>query len=182
VSQDLLGKWIVYDSPGGRLSARIVEVEAYVGQDDPACHASAGKTARTELMFGRGGFAYIYFIYGMYHCFNFVTEREGRAAAVLLRAAEPMEGLQIMQDLSPGQSPQKILAGPGKFCRSFGLTREQNGTDLTGGAIWLEDHKDDPVRVHSTPRIGIKKAVEHPWRFYDADSKSVSKPPAAFRK
>ena len=182
VSRDLLGKWIVYESPDGRLSARIVEVEAYIGQNDPACHAAAGKTKRTELMFGRGGFAYIYFIYGMYNCFNFVTEKQGRAAAGLLRAAEPRDGLALMQQNSPRQTKEKILAGPGKFCRSFGLTRDQNGADLTGKLIWVEDRDESPILVHTTPRIGIRKAVENPWRFFDAESKSVSKTPVAFRK
>ena len=103
VAADLVGKFLVYHSPTGRLSARIVEVEAYIGRDDPACHAARGMTDRNAVMFGLPGFAYIYFIYGMYHCLNFVTEPEGSPAAVLLRAAEPQEGQDIMTRLSPGK-------------------------------------------------------------------------------
>ncbi|UCE23194.1 MAG: DNA-3-methyladenine glycosylase, partial [Candidatus Zixiibacteriota bacterium] len=96
VARDLIGKYIVYASTAGLMSARIAEVEAYIGKDDPACHAARGKTRRNAVMFGKPGFTYIYFIYGMYHCLNFVTEKEGHPAAVLLRAAEPCEGIDIM--------------------------------------------------------------------------------------
>jgi len=175
VAPDLIGKHIVFNSPAGRLSARIVEVEAYIGQGDPACHAARGITGRNAVMFGEPGFTYIYFIYGMYHCLNFVTEQEGSPAAVLLRAAEPRHGLSIMRGNAGGKADDRLLSGPGKFCRAFGLTREHNGLDLTGRTIYLEDHHDQPGRIITTPRIGINHAVERHWRFCDAGSRAVSK-------
>ncbi|NOY87938.1 MAG: DNA-3-methyladenine glycosylase [FCB group bacterium] len=175
VAEDILGKYIVYHSPLGKLSARIVEVEAYIGQEDSACHAARGKTKRNAVMFGKPGVVYIYFVYGMYHCLNFVTEEEGKPAAVLLRAAEPSEGMEIMRQLSPGKKDMELLSGPGKFCRSFGLTREQNGLDLTGSVIYLEERSFKVKNIKRTSRIGINTAKKNPWRFYDSDSKVVSK-------
>jgi DNA-3-methyladenine glycosylase len=176
VAPDLLGKYIVYQSPVGKLSAKIVELEAYIGQDDPACHAARGRTRRNAVMFGPPGFAYIYFVYGMYYCLNFVTEPEGFPAAVLLRAAEPEAGKDIMSQLSPGNSGCDLLNGPGKFCRSFGLTREQNGLDLTGNRMYLEDRLVAVARIGQSTRIGVKNGADRQWRFYDRDSKAVSKP------
>ena len=174
VAGDLIGKFIVYNSLDGRLSARIVEVEAYIGTDDPACHAARGKTKRNAVMFGKPGFTYIYFIYGMYHCLNFVTEKEDHAAAVLLRAAEPSEGIEIMKQNSPRQRQNRLLSGPGKFCRSFGLTRDQNELDLTGDILFLEDHRIESPNIIRTPRIGINNGTELQWRFCDADSEAIS--------
>ncbi|UCC45811.1 MAG: DNA-3-methyladenine glycosylase [Candidatus Zixiibacteriota bacterium] len=175
VARDLIGKHIVYYSGEGKMSARIVEVEAYIGRDDPACHASNGLTERNQVMFGKAGFSYVYFIYGMYHCLNFVTEAEGSPAAVLLRAAEPGEGLDIMRRNSPGQSDAQLLSGPGKFCRSFGLTREHNGMDLTNSLLVIENRGGPSARVATSARVGIKKAAKRPWRFFDAGSSSVSR-------
>ncbi len=175
VAADLVGKFLVYHSPTGRLSARIVEVEAYIGRDDPACHAARGMTDRNAVMFGLPGFAYIYFIYGMYHCLNFVTEPEGSPAAVLLRAAEPQEGQDIMTRLSPGKSGDQLLNGPGKLCRSFGLTRDQNGIDLTGEEMYLEDRAATVRHVGRSRRIGVKEGADRQWRFYDKDSRAVSR-------
>ncbi len=175
VARDLLGKIIVYHSPQGKLSAKIVEVEAYIGQGDPACHAARGKTERNAVMFGEPGFTYVYFIYGMYHCLNFVTESENNAAAVLLRAAEPHEGIEIMKQNSPKSSENLLLSGPGKFCRSFGLTREHNGIDLTGEVIYIEDRADTPENIITTPRVGINHATDRNWRFCDASSGALSK-------
>jgi DNA-3-methyladenine glycosylase len=175
VARDLLGKVIVYCSPRGRLSARIVEVEAYIGQEsDPACHAARGKTLRNEVMFGPPGHAYIYFIYGMYHCLNFVTERSGFPAAVLLRAAEPLEGKSFLTRPESDKNPDRLLAGPGKFCRAFGLTRDQNGLDLAGDHLYLEHRFDRKIAVEQTSRIGISKGKNHLWRFFDRDSTAVS--------
>jgi DNA-3-methyladenine glycosylase len=169
-------KYIVYRSPSGELRARIVEVEAYVGEGDPACHAACGLTTRNQIMFGPPGFSYVYFIYGMYHCLNFVTEREGFPAAVLLRAAEPFEGIEVMRRLSPGKGDTGLLSGPGKFCRSFGLTREQNGLDLTGDVLFLEDRFEPAAEVVRSERIGVKSGNGLPWRFFDANSQAVSRP------
>ena len=177
VARDLLGNRIVYKSGHGVLSARIVEVEAYIGQSDPACHAAPGPTRRNRVMFGKPGFSYIYFIYGMYYCFNIVTERVGFPAAVLLRAAEPVEGLELMLANSPGRDAQTILSGPGKFCRSFGLTTDYSGVDLTGSSLYLEDRGETVSHVFTSGRVGIKKAAHQKWRFYDADSPAVSKRP-----
>jgi len=175
VARDLLGKVIVYNAPHGRLSARIVEVEAYIGQkSDPACHAARGKTSRNEVMFGPPGHAYLYFIYGMYHCLNFVTERAGFPAAVLLRAAEPIEGESLLVRPKSEKKPERLLAGPGKFCRAFGLTRDQNGLDLTGDHLYLEHRFDRKIAVEQTSRIGISKGKDHLWRFFDRDSAAVS--------
>lgn len=175
VAPDLLGKYIVYQSSVGKLSAKIVEVEAYIGRDDPACHAARGRTQRNAVMFGPPGFAYIYFVYGMYHCLNFVTESEGSPAAVLLRAAEPEEGKEIMSRLSPGNSGCDLLNGPGKLCRSFGLTRDQNGLDLTGNQMYLEDRLVAVTQIGQSTRIGVSDSADRQWRFYDRDSEAVSK-------
>jgi DNA-3-methyladenine glycosylase len=174
VSSDLIGKYIVYESPDGRLSARIVEVEAYIGKDDPACHAARGKTARNGVMFGQPGHSYIYFIYGMYHCLNFVTEREGFPAAVLLRGAEPEEGLEIMRDNSPRHNRIGLLNGPGKLCRSFGLTRQQNGLDLTGDILYLENCNEAGTVIARSQRVGINVGRELLYRFFDKNSDAVS--------
>lgn len=176
VAPELIGKYIVYHSPRGKLSAKIVEVEAYIGENDPACHAARGRTQRNYVMFGPPGFAYIYFVYGMYYCLNFVTEPEGSPAAVLLRAAEPDEGQHLMSQISPGKSGCNLLNGPGKFCRSFGLTRDQNGLDLTGDRLYVEDRSVVVANIKQTERVGIKVGNDRQWRFYDMDSRAVSKP------
>ncbi len=173
VARELLGTTIVYNHPRGPLAARIVETEAYIGEDDPACHAAVGRTMRNDVMFGPGGFGYIYFIYGMYNCFNVVTEREGFPAAVLIRAVEPVGGEEIMKANSPANC-RLVTNGPGKFCRAFGLTREQNGLDLTGSTIYVIGQDGYTPDVAVTRRIGIKKGAEKPWRFYDRTSRYVS--------
>jgi DNA-3-methyladenine glycosylase len=175
VCREIIGKYIVRDSNDGRLSARIVEVEAYIGEEDPACHAACGPTPRNSLMYGKGGVAYIYFIYGMYHCLNFVTERKGFPAAILLRAAEPVEGITTMHKLAPQLATRALLAGPGKFCRAFGLTLGQNGLDLTGSELYLEDRCEPEPEIAVSTRIGIRKGADRKWRFYDGRSQSVSR-------
>lgn len=174
VAPDLLGKFLVYRSPDGLMSAKIVEVEAYLGDNDPACHAARGLTKRNKIMFGPPGFAYIYFIYGMYHCLNFVTERQGCPAAVLVRAAEPINGEDTMMANSPGKQRHRLLDGPGKLCRSFGLTFEQNGLDLTGGLLHIEDRHSIVSKIERSSRVGIKEGTELLYRFYDTDSDCLS--------
>lgn len=171
---DLLGKVLVYRSSDGPVSARIVEVEAYVGEDDPACHAARGLTKRNEIMYGPPGFAYIYLIYGMYHCLNFVTERPGYPAAVLVRGAEPIEGVEIMKAHSPGRKGGRLLNGPGKLCRSFGLSLEQNGLDLTGDTLHIEDRQFTVSSIERSSRVGIKVGTDLLYRFCDADSDCLS--------
>lgn len=179
VARDIVGKRIVFNSPGGSLSARIVEVEAYIGKSDPACHAFGRRTRRCEPLYGPPGNSYVYLIYGMYYCFNFVTEPEGEAAAVLLRAAEPETGIAVMQANSAvragSRSPDRLLNGPGKFCRSFGISSEHNCLDLSGEEIYLEDLSGKVGQIGVSKRIGIAKGVELPWRFFDSTSPALSR-------
>ena len=186
IAQNLLGKFLVRRLETGQLLVgRIVETEAYVGRCDKACHAYGyRKTERTATLFAPPGTAYIYLIYGMYHCLNFVTEPEGEPAAVLLRAVEPVSGLETMQRLRYGEKEltpyrrKNFLNGPGKVCKAFDLTRRQNGLDLTGGTLFLCDSPADVglpcpslprEHMRKGPRIGIdyaEEAREFPWRFW----------------
>jgi len=175
VARDLLSTTLIYHHPQGILAANIVEAEAYIGEDDPACHAAVGRTERNRVMYEPGGYVYIYFIYGMYHCFNIVTERKGFPAAVLIRAVEPVSGEDIMAANSPADCPF-ATNGPGKFCRAFGLTREQNGLDLTGPTIYLVERKEYTPSIGVSRRIGISKGADKPWRFFDENSRYVSVP------
>ena len=127
------------------------------------------------MLFRSPGFSYIDFIYGAHYCLNFVTEPEGRAAAVLLRAAEPVEGIEIMRARSTSTKINRLLNGPGKFCRAFGLNREQNNLDLTGGILYLEDRSFRVAEIGTSARIGIRTATDRPWRFYDKNAASVSR-------
>lgn len=182
VARDLLGRDIVRVLEDGiRLACRITETEAYIGRTDKACHAYGGRrTARTETLFAPPGTAYIYLIYGMYHCLNFVTEGEGEPAAVLIRGAVPIENGDIIaknrfgckeKDMTAYQK-KNFLNGPGKLCRGLALTRTQNGLDLTcpaGGLYVLPGAPPDPAQVRTGKRIGIdyaEEAVDFPWRFY----------------
>lgn len=174
VAEDLIGKFLVYNTGGRLLSARLVEVEAYIGEDDPACHAAVGRTERNNVMYGPGGFSYIYFIYGMYHCLNVVTEGEDFPAAVLIRGAEPVEGISLMKKQYANADENKLTNGPGKICKAFSLTREQNGLDLAEGRLYLEDHGYKPIEIKRSRRIGIKKGIDRIWRFYEAASPYVS--------
>jgi DNA-3-methyladenine glycosylase len=148
VAQELLGKALIYKDIAGY----ITETEAYIGKDDPASHAARGKTPRSAVMFGPPGFTYVYFIYGVYHCLNFVTEPEDQPAAVLIRGLYlPYENL--------------YLNGPGKLCRHLHITRAQNGIDLTSASDLFVTETNIKPLFDSTPRIGISKAKEFPWRY-----------------
>lgn len=169
-ARDLLGQRLVRQIEGQRLSGRIVEVEAYIGEDDRASHAARGRTARNWPMYGPPGRAYVYFIYGMYHCLNVVTEAEGFPAAVLLRALEPLEGVAAMAARRPGRSLAHLADGPGKLCQALAIDLALNGHDLTSGAaLWLEPGPAVPDdQVILTPRIGVigdQQARAAPWRF-----------------
>ena len=178
VARELLGKYLVRQWKGAYLVGRISETEAYVGRMDRACHAYGYKrTPRTQTLFAPPGTAYIYLIYGMYHCLNFVTEAEGEPAAVLLRGLEPVEGLARMSLNRFGKLPGELtsyqkkhfLDGPGKVCKALALTRAQNGLDLCGQELFLCDPGERPSVIHTGPRIGIdyaQEAVHFPWRFY----------------
>ena len=174
----MLGRVLVYDSPDGRISGRIVEVEAYRGAGDPASHAHRGRTPRNAVMFGAAGHAYVYFTYGMHHCLNLVTEPAGKAAAVLVRALAPIEGVARMRERR-GTVPEAALArGPGNVTRALGLTREHDGLDLVLGPLWLSDRPadHDGHRVARGPRVGIRAAVRRPWRFFLEGHPGVSGP------
>ena len=170
VARELLGKVLVYDGPAGRRAARIVEVEAYLGSRDPASHAYRGPTPRTAPMFGPPGRSYVYFVYGMYHCLNVVTERDGVAGAVLLRGAEPIAGFD---DPAP-----RLLAGPGKLARGFGLTTAHTNLDLVRSALAIRDAPAIPAsRVVRSVRVGLNDhaTTQKPWRLYVRGSTGVSR-------
>jgi DNA-3-methyladenine glycosylase len=171
VARGLLGKVLAQRLGGEWLSGRIVETEAYFGQDDPAAHAFAGKTARNAVLFGPPGFAYVYFIYGMHYCLNVSCEPEGKAGCVLIRALEPLEGLGTMarlRGLPAAAKPRLLASGPGRLCQALGITRAgQNGLDMTNPESELQILDDGfrPGEILATPRIGIRKAMEWPHRF-----------------
>ena len=179
VARDLLGTYLVRRLDGAELVVRITETEAYVGAVDKACHAYGGRrTARTETLYAKPGTAYVYLIYGMYHCLNFVTEPEDTAAAVLLRGVEAVSGADLMAfnrfgrayDRLTADQRKNFLNGPGKVCRALALTRTHNGLDLTaGGELFLCAGEAPTGEIHVGKRIGIdyaEEAVDFPWRFW----------------
>jgi DNA-3-methyladenine glycosylase len=181
VAKDLLGKVIVHGTPAGATSGRIVETEAYMGPEDKASHAYGGKrTRRTETQFGTKGHAYIYFIYGLYYCFNVTAGAvAGKPEAVLLRALEPVEGAELMQRRRPKARELENLAnGPSKLCTAMDLTRTQNGHDVTTPPLYIENAPPvAPEEIVCAPRIGVDYADEWkqmPWRFYIKGNTFVS--------
>ena len=183
VARAVIGRLLVREGPGGPVAGRIVEVEAYGDGGDPASHARAGRTARNAAMFGPAGHAYVYFTYGMHHCLNLVTGREGRAAAVLVRALEPALGLAIMRRRRGPVPDPRLASGPGCVARALGLTRSHDGLDLTRGPLWISDL---PVRRGGLPvvagaRVGIREGTGRAWRFRLAGHPSVSGPRGAAR-
>lgn len=160
VAQGLLGHYLVHETPEGRTVGKIIETEAYLA-NDPACHASRGMTPRTRPMFGPPGYAYIYFIYGMYHCFNVVTAPEGVGEAVLIRALEPIEGIDLMRQRRPKSNDKNLCNGPGKLVLAMGIHANQNGTLLLKGSLRLETGIKIPqTKIQKTPRIGISTAQD----------------------
>ncbi len=174
VARGLLGHLLVHDSPEGRTVGRIVEVEAYRGADDPASHAYR-VTPRSVIMVGPPGIAYVYFTYGNHYCLNVVTGREGVASAVLLRALEPLEGLRLMARRRGVTAPLLLAAGPGRLTQAMGVSRRQNGWDLTQAPLYIVDGRPGRRRIATGPRIGIRRATDRPWRFYLAESPFVSR-------
>ncbi len=166
VARALIGMHLVHRVEGTRRIGRIVETEAYQGPEDLAAHSARGRTPRTEVMFGPPGHAYVYLIYGMWHCLNVVTAAEGVPHAVLLRALEPLAGLSAR------------ASGPGLLCRAMGIDRRSNGVDLCGRQLWIEPARSARgVRIGRSARIGVDYAGEwarRPWRFFDRDSPFVS--------
>ncbi len=170
VARDLLGCILVRNLNAKRLSGRIVETEAYFGQGDPGSHASRGMTPRNKIMFGKPGFAYVYFVYGNHHCLNFTTEKEGTAGAVLIRALEPIEGVGEMTRNRRGGS---LTNGPGRLTQALGITREHNGIDLTGNQIYVMKGKR-PGKITIATRIGLREGRDLKLRFYIKGNKFVS--------
>jgi DNA-3-methyladenine glycosylase len=182
VARELLGKVLVRREEHGSLTARIVEVEAYLGERDPAAHASAGKTLRNAVLFGPPGHAYIYFIYGNHYCLNVSCEPDGKAGSVLFRAVEPLTGIEAMArsrgiELRSSKDWRNLTSGPGRLCEAFGITRTRdNACDLTSDAssLWLGD---DGCRIRGivvTPRVGIVKAADKTLRYVLAGNRFVS--------
>lgn len=176
VARDLLGKVIVHRVDGEELAGRIVEVEAYLGRGDEAAHFFGGMTRRTRVIFGPPGYAYVYFVYGMYHCLNFVTEPDGVAGAVLVRALEPVAGLEAMRLRRPkARRDTDLASGPGKLAQALGVTLDQYGADVSEGALTVrEDASTEPFETGVSPRVGIKKAVDLPLRFFVRGNAHVS--------
>lgn len=174
-AQKLLGWVMVVNSPQGRMSGRIVETEAY-HQDDAASHSFRGLTKRTAPMFEKAGTIYVYFTYGMHHCVNIVCGPKGRGEAVLIRALEPIEGLDVMNLNRGGVSEiMKLTNGPGKVAQALGLTTQHSGMHLDRGYITLIP-QDQDFAINQTKRVGITLAVNQPWRFYIAGNPFVSRP------
>ena len=169
VAEELLGKYLVRQIRGKQMVGKIVEVEAYIGESDPACHAYRGLTPRTKIMYGTAGHAYVYFNYGMYFLLNVVTEREGFPAAVLIRALEPVFGFKS-DEVRPA-------SGPGKLCRSMQIDKELNGEPFTGKRLWIGELRSDAKQefeIQWSPRIGISVGQDKPWRAYIAGNRFVS--------
>ncbi len=186
VVEHLLGKVLVHDAPDGTAAGAIVEAEAYIGEDDPACHAAVGLTRRNAPLYGPPGFAYVYLNYGLHYLVNAVTESQGCPAAVLLRALEPLDGLARMRRrrLVPGRAsgaarrvPDEALCrGPGNLSRALGIALTENRLDLTDGPLRIEDWGIAVHRVAWGPRIGIRVGTDRPWRCWVAGHPSVSGP------
>lgn len=182
VARELPGKILVKADGKKLLAGKIVEVEAYDGRIDQAAHTFIGETKRNAIMFGAGGYFYVYFTYGAHFCCNIVTGEEGHGTAVLIRAVEPVEGIEQMalnrygKDLVNEKEKYNLTSGPGKVCRAFGITGEYYGEDLVNGRIYLLNQRKIPEKnIVRTTRIGIKKSTELNWRFYIRNNPFVSK-------
>lgn len=182
VARELLGKILVKKSGNKKLSGKIVEVEAYHGDYDQASHSYKGKTKRNEVMFNEGGYLYVYFTYGSHFCANVVVGKKGKGIAVLIRALEPLEGIDVMiknrfgRKLIHGKEKYNLTSGPGKLCKAFGINKNNNGTDLTGNEIYILDQpKLKNKEVGVSKRIGITRSVDLQWRFFIKDNPYVSR-------
>jgi DNA-3-methyladenine glycosylase len=174
VARALLGQVLVRECKHLQLAGRIVEVEAYLGENDPAAHAAAGKTARNSVLFGPPGFAYVYFIYGNHYCLNVSCEAEGKAGGVLFRALQPLLGLEVMAQargitLQTARDVPRLTSGPGRLAEAFGITRARdNGCDLTSpsSALWIGGDGFRVTGIRTSPRVGITKAAGEPLRYF----------------
>lgn len=179
LSKDLIGKQLTTQIDGVVTSGIITETEAYAGQGDKACHAHLGRfTQRTKVMYEAGGIAYVYLCYGIHHLFNIVTNTQGNADAILIRAIEPTQGIDIMQQRRGKSKVDKSLtSGPGNVTKALGITKTHNTLSVIGNDIWIEDLGEKVSKIIETTRIGIDYAEEDaelPWRFYSKDSRFVS--------
>ncbi len=177
IAKRLLGKLLVSDSPEGRTAGRIVETEAYLATGDPGCHAARGKTARNAPMFERPGTIYVYKIYGIHYCINIVTQPAGIPEAVLIRALEPVEGLQLMRRRRGVDSTKELCSGPAKLCQALGIGPQHNWGHVTRGPLMVVDCNDPPRPIVTTTRIGLgpNRGDNLKLRYYFADSDHVSK-------
>ena len=182
VARDLIGKVLVHETAAGPAAGTIVEVEAYIGESDPACHAAPGPTIRNAPLYGPPGIAYVYLNYGIHYLVNAVTEPEGSPAAVLIRALEPVEGESLMRrrrSRGSGRSAASFQAwelcrGPGNLTRALGITLKENCRDLTAGSLRIEDRGQPAPDLGWSRRIGINVGVDSEWRVFAADSRAVS--------
>lgn len=182
VAKDLIGKVLVHETRGGTASGVIVEAEAYIGENDPACHAAPGPTARNAPLYGPPGFAYVYLNYGIHYLVNAVTEPKGSPAAILIRALEPKDGIALMRRRraagktrrSSKPAVDELCRGPGNLTRALGITLRQNCFDLTGRALRIEDQGDPPRDLAWSRRIGIHVGGEREWRVTAVGSPAVS--------
>ncbi len=182
VARSLLGKTLVKVNGKGNLAGKIVEVEAYHGDFDKAAHSYRGVTKRTEIMFQTGGYLYVYFTYGAHHCCNVVTGKKGQGTAVLIRAVEPLSGIETMsknrfgRKLKNDKEKFNLTSGPGKTCQAFGINRRHSGIDLTGDKIFILDaEKIKSKDIGVSKRIGITKSVDLPWRFFIKNNPYLSR-------
>lgn len=172
-AKSLLGWKLVHVSSEGLTAGIIVETEAY-GMEDPASHAFSGPGARNAAMFERAGTVYVYFTYGMHYCVNIVTGEKGQGQGVLIRALEPIEGLELMKRRRKRIGPTELTNGPAKLTQAMGITKLQNGINIEDGILGLESGYS-PQQIVQTTRIGISKAIDQPWRFYIGDNAFVSR-------
>jgi DNA-3-methyladenine glycosylase len=177
VSREMLGMLLQCNTPDGRTSGVIVETEAYLGEHDLACHAAAGRTVRTAPLYERPGIAYVYFIYGTYWCFNAVTRAEGLPSAVLVRAVEPVEGLDLMRRRRPrARRDRDLTNGPGKLCLAMGIDGSMNRVLLQRGSLIIRDYTSYPdSAIAVTPRIGITRSADWPLRWIVSGNDYISK-------
>lgn len=182
VAKDLLGKMLVKNEGNGVIAGRIVEVEAYDGNVDQASHSFNGKTKRNEVMFNEGGYFYVYFTYGAHFCCNVVTGKKNHGTAVLIRAVEPLIGMDKMiqnrfgRDLKSEKEIYNLTSGPGKVCKAFGFTKEHSGLDLTNSSVFIVNQpKLKKSMIGNSKRIGITKSVNLPWRFFEIGNPYLSR-------
>ena len=170
VARDLLGKVLVHRTVGGTAAGMIVETEAYIGEDDPACHAAPGPTKRNAPLYGSPGMAYVYLNYGIHYLVNAVTEKEGVPAAVLIRALEPLDGIRLMTRRRAPDRQQievrDLCRGPGNLTRAVGITLAENQRDLTADRLYIEDRGLAAGAVSAGSRVGLSVGVDRPWRFW----------------